>query len=86
MHLRVHYLPSEKVAVFDLDLPQLGANQSYQAWQITGSGPVSLGVVAYRGTTAVQADLSGASALALSVEPAGGSRAPTTTPILVSDF
>ena len=84
--LRMVYLPEEQLAVLNLELPVLTPAQAYQAWQITDAGPVSMGIVNGRGTTAVRADLSGASAIAITVEPAGGSAVPTTTPMLVTEI
>jgi anti-sigma-K factor RskA len=84
--LNLTYLPNRQVGVIDLSMPALPANRAYQAWQITASGPVSLGIVASRGTTAFSADLSRATNIAVTVEPAGGSAQPTTTPMLVTKF
>jgi anti-sigma-K factor RskA len=84
--LRMVYLPDERLAVLDLDLPALTPDRAYQAWQITPSGPASLGLVPGHGPTALSVDLSDASAIAISVEPAGGSLAPTTTPLLVTEL
>jgi anti-sigma-K factor RskA len=84
--LRMVYLPEEQVAILNLQLPPLTSDRAYQAWQITGAGPVSLGLVSGRGPTAIRADLSNASAIAITVEPAGGSAAPTTTPMLVTEI
>jgi anti-sigma-K factor RskA len=84
--LRMVYLPEEQLAVLNLDLPPLTSDRAYQAWQITGAGPVSLGLVSGGGPTAIRADLSNASAIAITVEPAGGSPTPTTTPMLVTEI
>ena len=45
-----------------------------------------MGIVTNQGRMAIEADLSDAVAIALSIEPAGGSAAPTSTPILVANF
>jgi anti-sigma-K factor RskA len=84
--LDLTYLPDNKLGVFDLNLPALASNRVYQAWQITDAGPVSLGLVAGQGATAFNADLSRATNIAITVEPAGGSPQPTTAPILVTKF
>ncbi len=59
------------------DAPQ---GKAYQAWQVVGSAPVSLGV--FSGRSFLSAPLSGGVTLAVSVEPPQGSPQPTTTPIL----
>jgi anti-sigma-K factor RskA len=86
MRLHFVYLPDEKVVVLNLDMPPPAAGRDYQLWQITDAGPRSLGIVEYQGSQAIQADLGGASALAVSVEPAGGSAQPTTTPVIVAEL
>ena len=78
------YLKDDAIAVLRLDLPDPPAGRVYQAWGIFGADAVSLGVVRNRGLTAVSADLSGASAVAVTVEPAGGSPSPTTDPLAVA--
>ncbi len=84
LQLRVVYLPGERLAVLEVDLPPAPPGRAYQAWQITPAGPRSLGLIASRGRAAFEADLSAATAIAISIEPAGGSPAPTTEPVLVS--
>ena len=84
--LRLTYLPQQGLGVIDVELPAVAEGQAYQAWRLDDSGkPVSLGILpAGRGRIALDGDLRGATALALSVEPAGGSVAPTSDPILVT--
>ena len=83
--MQVTYVPDQKVAVMEVDLPPLPAGRVYQAWRIDGGSPVSLGLVeTTSGSVAMVGDLEGASAVALSVEPTGGSPAPTTNPILIA--
>ena len=83
--MQVTYVPDQKVAVMEVDLPPLPAGRVYQAWRIDGGTPVSLGLVQTNtGSVAMVGDLEGATAVALSVEPAGGSPAPTTNPILIA--
>jgi anti-sigma-K factor RskA len=86
MHMRMLYDRTTGVALISVDMPPLQPGRDYQAWQITEGGPVSLGVLENQGTVVIQADLSGASAMAITVEPAGGSPAPTSDPVLVSEF
>jgi anti-sigma-K factor RskA len=85
--LRVIYFPGQKLAVVDYDLPQLTPDHIYQAWQIPrgGAAPISLGLLGSRSPVAFKADLSNAGAVAVSIEPPGGSAQPTTTPIVVVD-
>jgi len=59
------------------DAPQ---GRAYQAWQVVGKSPESLGV--FKGRTFLSTPLSGSVVLAVSVEPPSGSPQPTTTPIL----
>lgn len=66
------------------DLPALGGDRDYQLWVIDDAGPTSAGVVEARdglASTEVAAVPEGA-VLAMTVEPAGGSPQPTTTPIV----
>jgi anti-sigma-K factor RskA len=84
--LRVVYVPDEEVAVLEVSLPPPPRGQVYQAWHITAGEPVSLGLVVNQGTAAFAADLSGASAVAISLEPPGGSQAPTSDPVVVTEF
>jgi len=63
-------------------------DRSYQLWLIDGQTPRDAGVFRSRGATAeivpVQGDPSRATAAAITIEPAGGSRAPTAPPILAA--
>jgi anti-sigma-K factor RskA len=87
MSLRVVYLKHEKIAVVDVNMPALAANRTYQAWKIDAGGtPVSLGLISERGSFAFHTDLTGVKAIAISVEPLGGSPLPTTTPVLVEEL
>ncbi len=86
MSLQLYYLEDDGVAVLKLEMPPLTGGRVYQAWQLVGGQPVSLGVVQGSGITAVPAELAGASAIAISIEPPGGSAAPTTTPVLVAEL
>jgi anti-sigma-K factor RskA len=87
MSLRVVYLKDQQIAVLDVKMPSLGGNKAYQAWKIDNAGtPSSLGLVAESGSFAFHADLSDARAIAISVEPPGGSAQPTTAPVLVEEL
>ncbi len=65
--------------VFDRDPP---AGQVYQAWEIVGGTPQSLGVWDGR-ALAIEQAVSTDSTFGVSVEPPGGSPQPTSTPIVV---
>lgn len=80
---RVIYLSDDNVAVLDLDLEEPPAERVYQAWGIYGEEPVSLGLVPNRGVTAFHVDLADPDAVAISVEPEGGSPQPTSDPVLI---
>jgi len=80
---RVTYLADQDLAVLELDLREAPAERVYQAWGIYGQEPVSLGLVPNRGLIALRADLADADAVAISVEPEGGSALPTSEPVLV---
>ncbi|MFD5831824.1 anti-sigma factor domain-containing protein [Lentzea sp. NPDC060358] len=73
--------PSRDRAVFLAeDLPSLAPDRAYQLWVVGPDGPRSAGLV--RDEPVVAGGLTGARAIALTVEPSGGSPAPTTTPVL----
>lgn len=85
--LQLTYVKDEHLAVLDVDLSAPPEGHTYQAWQIVDGAPVSVGLLTtHAGQVAFTADLADASAIALSVEPLGGSPAPTTTPILVTEL
>ncbi len=58
------------------------AGQVYQAWEIVGEIPRSLGIFRER-VLEVEEPLAAGSVFGLSLEPPGGSPQPTTTPIVV---
>jgi len=85
----VHLLEDD-IVVMEVDgLDPLGADETYQVWAIDSGIPASLGLLTTApdggAVQALIADLSDADALAVTVEPAGGSFAPTTEPILQSE-
>ena len=59
------------------DAPQ---GRAYQAWQVVGAAPRSLGV--FKGRSFLSEPIAGKVVFAVSVEPPSGSAQPTTTPIL----
>ena len=84
---------STNTAVLVTDtLPALDAAQAYQVWLIATGDPISAGLfqvdVGNRALLAFQpeTDLTTVSAVAISVEPASGSPAPTTDPIAVGEI
>jgi anti-sigma-K factor RskA len=66
------------------DLPDLPAGQVYQAWFVREDGVIdSAGVVSDPASdAALEGDPEGSSAVALSVEPEGGSEQPTSEPVV----
>jgi anti-sigma-K factor RskA len=82
----VRYLPDEEIALIDVELPELEADQAYQAWMIDDETPASMGLIDADGVTAVEADLSDQDIVAITIEPAGGSSQPTTNPFLTASL
>jgi anti-sigma-K factor RskA len=77
------YSEDDRTGVFDIDLADPPAGSQYQAWAIRESGPVSLGLLpSGSGTIAIEGDVGGAIAVAITLEPEGGSDQPTTQPVL----
>lgn len=81
-----------EVVLTGVNLPVLAAGQTYQLWLIGDGSPVSAGVFSpdESGLAALSfsADqpIQAYQAAAISVEPAGGSSAPTTTPIALGSI
>lgn len=72
-------------------LDSLTEDETYQVWAIDDQGtPTSAGFLAVTATglatAIIQADLSEAASVAVTVEPAGGSPQPTSDPILSGDL
>jgi anti-sigma-K factor RskA len=78
-NLRVAVSPGQNVGVVladDLEAP--GPDQDYQLWTIEGGQPQSAGLVSQRsGVLGGVIDVSNAEAVAMSIEPEGGSEQPT---------
>jgi anti-sigma-K factor RskA len=72
------------------DLPALPADRAYQVWVIRGGQPVSVGVLPPRAdgqqVLALNQPLGDAQAVAVSVEPAGGSPSPTGAVVLATNL
>jgi anti-sigma-K factor RskA len=85
-----HSVAANRAAVITRDLPPLPADKGYELWVITASEARPAGMLpAGGGETAMKlldSDLSGATHLGITVEPAGGSKQPTTDPILVQEL
>lgn len=62
-------------------LPGLPDGKVYQVWMVKNDSPTSQGVFASSGSM-IMNDLDGADRVAITVEPKGGSKQPTTAPIV----
>jgi hypothetical protein len=81
--------PGKGVVFIAAHLPALSAGRTFEMWVIPASGkPIPAGTFnAQADSTALyvrRGPVENATAMAISVEPAGGSQQPTTTPIIVS--
>lgn len=76
------YLSQEADAavVFAKGLPSPGKDKVYQVWMIDSSGPHSQGYFTSEGQM-IMKGVTKANTIAVTVEPAGGSKQPTTAPI-----
>lgn len=75
-----------KAAVLANDMPPLPEDKTYELWFISDAGAVSAGLMDSVQASAMQVldgKVGGATHVGITVEPAGGSEQPTTTPILV---
>ena len=77
---------SNQAALYTQGLPMLPTGETYQLWLIDGETPVSAGIFAADDTADAltfqpRAPLDQYQQFAISIEPQGGSNAPTTTPI-----
>ncbi|MEX2080757.1 MAG: anti-sigma factor [Dehalococcoidia bacterium] len=84
-------IEDEELVVLRIDgLAELPEGQAYQAWALVGSEALSLGLVTISpggiGTLAAGAHVPDIDGVAVTVEPAGGSPAPTSDPILVAEL
>ncbi len=79
-------LTSDRALFSATDLPDAGGDSVYQLWVVSGDGQAaSAGVLADDAGSVRQLadDFATGDALAITVEPAGGSTQPTTTPLVV---
>lgn len=79
---------ANKAAVMVQDMPALPSDKTYELWFISAAGAVPAGLMAnadpaVAGMQVLNGPLGGATHVGITVEPAGGSPAPTTTPVLV---
>lgn len=76
----------DEVLFLPRDLPAIPAERTYQLWMI-GEGSVrSAGLLANSGDAVLANGVPAGGKIGLTVEPAGGSTSPTTTPILLVDM
>jgi anti-sigma-K factor RskA len=75
----------KQAAFLTTSLPATEAGQTYQLWAIDSAGATSVGLLAPKaGRSAELVNLpAGTTAFGMSVEPMGGSEAPTTEPVLL---
>jgi hypothetical protein len=76
---------SEQAAFLAASLPATGPDETYQLWAIDDAGATSVGLLQPEsGRATALVDLPpGTTTFGMSVEPAGGSTAPTTEPVLL---
>lgn len=67
-------------------LPAVAGDRTYQVWLVGGSGITSAGLLTDPTAPYFLTGAEAASAIAVSVEPEGGSQQPTTTPVVVASF
>ena len=72
---------SDKAVVVTADLPELDDARVYQLWTIIGDSPTSAGIVKAGSAMALMAGVKAVDAVALTIEPEGGSKLPTSKPI-----
>lgn len=83
----ITYIPEQEVAVVAVEnMEPLPASKTYQVWTISGGTITGVGFLdvsdSGRGASTISARLSDGEVVAVTVEPAGGSAQPTTTPVL----
>jgi len=68
-----------------LDLPAPPSGKIWEAWVLNGERPIAIGIIDARTgvtTLLLTAPLGAGDGVAVTLEPAGGSRAPTSAPVL----
>jgi anti-sigma-K factor RskA len=78
----------DKAVLLTFQLPTTPSTKTYQAWAIGPGGAHSLGLLPRGGSGAplVLNGLAGTTKFGVTVEPAGGSKQPTTTPVILFDL
>lgn len=77
---------ANQAAVMTTELPKLPSDKTYQLWYISATGAVPAGLMqASTGPSlhVLSGTMGAATNVGITVEPSGGSKVPTTTPILV---
>jgi anti-sigma factor RsiW len=64
-------------------MPALAGNHVYELWVISGTGARSAGLLPSQAQPVLASGVVGADHLGITVEPAGGTSQPTTTPIIL---
>lgn len=64
-------------------LPDLSLDRTYQLWYIHGSTARSAGLATASGDVVLAGTMHAGDAIGITVEPTGGSRTPTTSPVVV---
>ena len=72
--------------VRDTNLPELPDGQTYQLWFIDNGVPVSSGLLGRSPRVSAFGARMDVDAIAISVEPASGSIAPSTTPVAIGQL
>ncbi|MEO7147741.1 MAG: anti-sigma factor [Terrimesophilobacter sp.] len=79
-------LDQQRSALLVSDLPKLPDGKTYQLWYIDSAGPRSAGTFDASATSTtwrvLDGEMRGGDTVGVTVEPAGGSTAPTTEPIV----
>lgn len=72
---------SDSAVVLTTNLPKLSDARVYQLWTVIGDSPTSAGIIKPGSDTIMMTSIKTADMMAITVEPAGGSKQPTTKPI-----
>jgi anti-sigma-K factor RskA len=87
---QVVVLPDGRAYILQAALPPLPGTKTYQLWGLRGAGgttAISLGLLgAQPGTSAFRVDPAHTTALAITVEPAGGVTSPDQAPLVTGAF
>jgi anti-sigma-K factor RskA len=81
-------LEGDRAVLVAEDMPPVPEGKTYQIWVIKGDTPQPSGLFKPKGgsiAAVVEKPVEGADAVAVTVEPEGGSKKPTTDPMLVGE-